>query len=81
MTVITTLGGGGEKCGNDAQGFADIVDAIANTAVGAVVEATGGYEAALIKALNGRNIRAAIVNPARVRDFSKGTGQLANTED
>ena len=71
---------GNRRFTNDAQGFADIADAIFATAIGVIVEATGGYETALIKALNGRGIRAAVVNPARVRDFAKGTGQLAKTD-
>ena len=45
-----------------------------------IVEATGGLERALIKALDAEGVPASIVNPARVRKFAEGTGQLAKTD-
>jgi transposase len=47
---------------------------------GVIVEATGGLERALVKALDAEGVPAAIVNPARVRKFAEGTGQLAKTD-
>ena len=47
---------------------------------GVIVEATGGLERALVKALEAEGVAAAIVNPARVRKFAEGTGQLAKTD-
>jgi transposase len=47
---------------------------------GVVVEATGGLERALVQALDAEGVPASIVNPARVRKFAEGTGQLAKTD-
>ena len=77
---VFSPGLGACRFGNDAHGFAALSDAISPIAIGAVMEATGGYETALLNALTLRGIRAAIVNPARVRDFAKGSGQLAKTD-
>ena len=45
-----------------------------------VVEATGGYERALVTALVEAGYRVAIVNPRQVRDFAKALGVLAKTD-
>lgn len=45
-----------------------------------VVEATGGYERALVADLAAANVRVAVVNPRRVRDFAKALGVEAKTD-
>ncbi len=45
-----------------------------------VLEATGGYEAALVSELLEREIEVAIVNPTRVRAFARAEGLLAKTD-
>lgn len=45
-----------------------------------VVEATGGYQAALVASLALAKLPTAVVNPRQVRDFAKATGQLAKTD-
>lgn len=45
-----------------------------------VLEATGGYERALVGALSLAALPVAIANPARVREFAKATGRLAKTD-
>jgi transposase len=45
-----------------------------------VLEATGGYEAALVAALATSGLPLVVVNPRQVRDFAKATGQLAKTD-
>lgn len=45
-----------------------------------VVEATGGYERALVTALVEAGYRTAVVNPRHVRDFAKSLGVLAKTD-
>jgi transposase len=45
-----------------------------------VVEATGGYERALVTALIEAGYRTAVVNPRQVRDFAKALGILAKTD-
>lgn len=49
-------------------------------AVRVVVEATGGYERALVAALVEAGVRTAVVNPRHVRDFAKALGVLAKTD-
>lgn len=45
-----------------------------------VLEATGGYQAALVAALAARRLPVAVVNPRQVRDFARATGELAKTD-
>lgn len=45
-----------------------------------VLEATGGYERAVIGALVAAGLTVAVVNPRQVRDFARATGQLAKTD-
>lgn len=45
-----------------------------------VVEATGGLERALLRALVDAALPVIAVNPRQVRDFAKATGQLAKTD-
>lgn len=45
-----------------------------------VMEATGGYERALLRHLVDAQLPAVRVNPRQVRDFARATGQLAKTD-
>jgi len=45
-----------------------------------VLEATGGYEAAVVAALATAGFPVVVANPRQVRDFAKATGQLAKTD-
>jgi transposase len=45
-----------------------------------VVEATGGWEVALVGALATALLPIAVVNPRQVRDFARSTGTLAKTD-
>jgi transposase len=45
-----------------------------------VLEATGGFERDVAAVLASAKIPVAVVNPKRVRDFAKGTGELAKTD-
>jgi transposase len=45
-----------------------------------VVEATGGYQRAVVDALFHAGISVAVVNPARVRQFARACGLLAKTD-
>ena len=46
----------------------------------AVVEATGGYERALVEAFHAADLPVAVVNPKRVRCYAKALGILAKTD-
>ena len=66
---------------NDPAGIAATVDrvrAVAPTLI--VLEATGGYETALVAALVAAALPVVVANPRQVRDFAKATGQLAKTD-
>ena len=45
-----------------------------------VLEATGGYETALVAAVAAAALPVVVANPRQVRDFAKATGQLAKTD-
>ena len=45
-----------------------------------VVEATGGYQRAVVETLFHAGLSVAVVNPARVRQFARASGLLAKTD-
>jgi transposase len=45
-----------------------------------VVEATGGYEHALVAALLAASIPVVVANPRQIRDYAKASGHLAKTD-
>jgi transposase len=67
---------------NDADGHAALLAWLTQHAKDSlvVVEATGGYEAAMVAKLATNALRVAVVNPRQVRDFAKATGVLAKTD-
>jgi len=66
---------------NDAAGFADFVAALRPRAVGMIViEATGGLERPLAKALLQLGWPVAVVNPRAAREFARSMGHLAKTD-
>lgn len=45
-----------------------------------IMEATGGYEDKLVKALNEASIPFYVANPIQIRQFAKGIGKLSKTD-
>jgi transposase len=45
-----------------------------------ILEATGGFERAVVGALAAKGLPVAVVNPRQVRDFARATGRLAKTD-
>ena len=45
-----------------------------------ICEATGGYERAVVAALHAAPVPVSVINPARVRQFARASGQLAKTD-
>ena len=45
-----------------------------------VVEATGGWERKVVRALSTAGLPVVVMNPRRVRDFAKAMGKLAKTD-
>ena len=70
-----------QRFDNEAEGHSALAAALAPLGVVLVVmEATGGYEAALACALQAAGLAVAIVNPKQARDFAKSMGKLAKTD-
>lgn len=66
---------------NTTAGIAQLVaDMQAREVVLIVVEATGGLEQAVVKALVAAEQPVALINPRQARDFAKSTGKLAKTD-
>jgi transposase len=66
---------------NDADGRIALARRLKSENVrGVILEATGGLERPLMQAFDAEGVPASIVNPARVRKFAEGTGQLAKTD-
>jgi transposase len=82
-TFDAGLGVGGEVCQftNDASGHERLLSRLKNVAVSLIVmEATGGYERALVCALQAAGYEVAVVNPRQARDFAKAMGYLEKTD-
>ena len=66
---------------NDETGFAILRERLKQERPTLIVlEATGGYQAALVAALAVEALPTAVVNPRQVRDFAKALGKLAKTD-
>jgi transposase len=66
---------------NDEAGIASLVaqlQAVPPTLI--VLEATGGYQRAVVAALAAAGLPVVVTNPRQTRDFAKATGQLAKTD-
>ena len=70
-----------QRFDNEAEAHSALATALAPLGVRLVVmEATGGYEAALACSLQAAGFAVAVVNPKQARDFAKGMGYLAKTD-
>jgi transposase len=66
---------------NSGKGIARLASRLKRAAPTLIVlEATGGYERALVLALAEAGLPTAVVNPRQVRDFAKARGVLAKTD-
>lgn len=66
---------------NDPAGAADLVRRLRPLRPTLIVlEATGGYERAVVAALATAGLPVVVANPRQVRDFARGLGQLAKTD-
>ena len=66
---------------NNRQGIGELVKLMKRIKpVLIVVEASGGLEQAVVRALYLVQMPIAIVNPTRIRNFARATGQLAKTD-
>jgi transposase len=66
---------------NDETGLAALVAQLQTMApTRMVLEATGGYQRAVVAALAAVGLPVVVVNPRHARDFAKATGPLAKTD-
>ncbi|WP_408733233.1 IS110 family RNA-guided transposase [Burkholderia cepacia] len=66
---------------NDTEGHVALADALTKLQPGLVLmEATGGYEAALACTLQAAGSRVAVINPRMARDFARAMQRLAKTD-
>lgn len=71
----------GINCPNTAGGFPRLIDWLKLHQVNRVLlEATGGYERQVMKALQTEGFEVIRVNPSRARSFAKAMGQHAKTD-
>lgn len=69
------------RVSNDADGHSALADGLVRLSPGLVLmEATGGYEAALACALQAVGLRVAVINPRMARDFARAMQRLAKTD-
>jgi transposase len=69
------------RVSNDGDGIEKLISrlqALSPTLI--VVEATGGLELPVVAAMASAKLPVAVVNPTRVRQFARSTGQLAKTD-
>lgn len=66
---------------NAPAGFAEVIAACRKHSVERIVlEATGGYERAVVAELAAAGLPVVVVNPRQVRHFARATGRLAKTD-
>jgi transposase len=66
---------------NDPDGHQQLIKHFAKWPLEAIVlEATGGYERAVVAELAVAGLPVVVVNPRQVRDFARATGRLAKTD-
>lgn len=81
LDVAVRPAGSGWRATNDEGGIRELVArvrALAPTLL--VLEATGGYERAIVAALAAAALPVVVANPRQVRAFARATGQLAKTD-
>lgn len=81
LDIVVEPGGESLTVPYDGPGLATLITRLSQLAPRRiVVEATGGLERALLRALVDAALPIIAVNPRQVRDFAKATGQLAKTD-
>jgi transposase len=81
LEVAVRPAGESWSAANTPQGIARVIQRlVAMHPALVVVESTGGLERPLVAELCFAHVAVALVNPGRVRDFAKSTGQLAKTD-
>ena len=67
--------------GNDAGGWAELVERLRGLAITAIgLEATGGYERGVMRALLAAGMSVRQINPFRLRQFARASGVVAKND-
>lgn len=78
---LCTSTGEAWRCQNDSEGIESLVKRLQDTPIERIVlEATGGYEAAVVASLAAAKLPVIVLNPRQVRYFAKATARLAKTD-
>lgn len=81
LDIAVRPSGESESVTNDKAGIEALVKRLEKLQPALIVlEATGGVERQLTRALAGAQLPVVVINPRQVRDFAKATGQLAKTD-
>lgn len=81
LDVAISPSGESESVSNDKAGIEGLIKRLREIQPTLIVlEATGGVERGLTRALTSAELPVVVVNPRQVRDFAKATGQLAKTD-
>lgn len=88
-TLQLSLRGTSHALDNDAKGHARLLKLLGTAEresggggakAHVILEATGGYEAAVVRALHSADILVSVMMPSRIRAFARAKGQLAKTD-
>lgn len=86
-TLQLSLGGVAQNLGNDPKGHACILKRLSaaeaaqpGSQIHVILEATGGYEAALVKALHAAGRTLSVIQPSRVRHFANAKCKHAKSD-
>ena len=81
LDVAIRPSGQTESVSNDTAGIEALVKRLSERRPALIVlEATGGVERSVTRALASAELPVVVVNPRQIRDFAKATGQLAKTD-
>ena len=87
-TLELNVGGASSSLANDPKGHARILKLLAAAEaarpgykIHVIVEATGGYEAALVEALHRAGRRVSVIQPSRVRHFANAKNKRQERPD
>lgn len=69
------------RCANQEGDYQELIERLKALPVELIVlEASGGYEGAVVASLHAAKLPVVVVNPRQVRDFAKALGKLAKTD-
>src|ERR1035438_7838388 len=66
---------------NDAAGWAELIERLRGFSIAAIgIEASGGYERGVVRALLAAGLSVRQVNPFKIRQFARASGVLAKSD-